>query len=119
MRASALARVPAGRAVRKSAAGYDLVGLLVGSEGTLGTITELTVRLWPQPEAAAAAMATFRNLRALAAAAAEAAAAGVPVARMEMMDALTARAVNAYSNASLPEAPTLLFEFAGSPAGAK
>lgn len=82
----------AGRGVVKSSAGYDLAHLIVGSEGTLATITELTVRLWQMPPAIASAVCTFPSLQELVACAA-AVASGAPVAKMEMVDEVTMRAV--------------------------
>jgi D-lactate dehydrogenase (cytochrome) len=105
-----------GRA-RKSSAGYDLGRLLIGSEGTLGIITEVTLRLYPQPEAVSAAVCAFRSVDAAVRTVIRTIQLGVPVARIELLDALTIRAVNAYSKLSLREAPTLFFEIHGSPAG--
>lgn len=102
----------------KSSSGYDLLHLMVGSEGTLGVFTELTVRLWPQPEAAAAAVCTFDSIEDLVDCAAAVKQTGAPVARMEMMDALTVRAVNQRSGTTLTETATILFEFVGSQASA-
>lgn len=106
----------AGRA-RKSSAGYDLTRIFVGSEGTLGIITEVTVRLYPQPEAVSAAICNFPTLDAAVQSVIEIIQMGVPVARVEFMDAASVRAVNAYSKLTLKETPVLLFEFHGSPAG--
>lgn len=101
---------------RKSSAGYDLTRLLVGSEGTLGIITELTVRLYGIPEAITAATCTFPTAEAAVATVVSLVQYGVPVARMELLDARTLQAVNRYSNLAFPEIPTLFFEFHGSPA---
>jgi len=106
-----------GSRARKSSAGYDLTRLFVGSEGTLGVITELTVRLAGQPEAITAATAAFERLDDAVATVIETIQSGVPVARIELLDALSIRGFNAYSGFSLAEAPTLFLEFHGSPAG--
>lgn len=106
----------AGRA-RKSSAGYDLTRIFVGSEGTLGIITEVTVRLYPQPEAVSAAVCNFPTLDAAVQSVIEIIQMGVPVARVEFMDAASVRAVNAHSKLTLRETPLLLFEFHGSPQG--
>ncbi len=102
-----------GRA-RKSSAGYDLTRLLVGSEGTLGIITELTLRLYGQPEAVSAAVCPFPDLRAAVDAVIQIIQSGIPVARIELLDALTMRAINRWSKLDYPETPTLFFEFHGS-----
>lgn len=102
---------------RKTSAGYDLTRLMVGAEGTLGLITELTLRLHGIPEAMSAATCSFPDVEAACNAAIATLQYGLPVARMELLDALTVRAVNAYSNLHLPEAPLLLLEFHGSDAG--
>ncbi|NYT63988.1 FAD-binding protein [Alcaligenaceae bacterium] len=104
---------------RKSAAGYDLTHVFVGSEGTLGIITEVTVRLFPQPEAISAAICNFNTLDAAVQSVIEIIQMGVPVARVEFMDTWAVKATNAYSKLSLKESPLLLFEFHGSPAGVK
>lgn len=105
-----------GRA-RKSSSGYDLTKLLVGSEGTLGLITELTVRLHPLPEAVSAAICTFPDVDAAVRTVIQTIQLGVPVARIELLDSLTVTAINRYSKTTLREAPMLFFEFHGSPAG--
>ncbi|NYT85667.1 FAD-binding oxidoreductase [Pollutimonas harenae] len=104
---------------RKSAAGYDLTRIFVGSEGTLGIITEVTIRLYPQPEAISAAICNFPTLQAAVQSVIEIIQMGVPVARVEFMDAWAVKATNAYSKLTLTESPLLLFEFHGSPAGVK
>jgi D-lactate dehydrogenase (cytochrome) len=108
-----------GNRARKSSAGYDLTRLFVGSEGTLGIITEVTVKLYPQPEAISAAICNFPSLQAAVQSVIEIIQMGVPVARVEFMDAWAVKATNAYSHLSLKETPLLLFEFHGSPAGVK
>lgn len=105
-----------GRA-RKSSAGYDLTRLFVGSEGTLGLITELTLKLHGIPEALAAATATFPDEEAACNATIMAIQYGLPVSRIELLDAITVGAVNAYSKTELPEKPLLLLEFVGSENG--
>lgn len=102
---------------RKSAAGYDLTRIFVGSEGTLGIITEVTVRLYPQPEAVSAAVCNFPSLDDAVQSVIEIIQMGVPVARVEFMDEHAVRSVNLYSKLALRETPLLLFEFHGSPAG--
>ncbi len=104
---------------RKSSAGYDLTRLFVGSEGTLGIIVEVTVRLYPQPEAVSAAICNFPDLDAAVQSVIEVIQMGVPVARIEFMDAHAVRATNRYSHLSLRESPLLLFEFHGSPASVR
>ena len=102
---------------RKSSAGYDLTRLIVGSEGTLGIITELTLRLQGIPEAISAATCSFPSVEAACNAVILTIQYGLPVARIELLDALQVRAVNAHSKLDLPEAPLLLLEFHGTGAG--
>lgn len=102
---------------RKSSAGYDLTRLFVGSEGTFGIITEVTLRLFGIPQAISAAVCHFDDIDAAVAAATMVTQFGIPVARMELMDRGLIRMVNAASGLSLPEADTLAFEFHGSDAG--
>ena len=102
---------------RKSSAGYDLTRIFVGSEGTLGIITEVTVRLYPQPEAVSAAVCNFDSLDAAVSSVIDIIQMGIPVARVEFMDEAAVRSVNRYSQLNLRESPLLLFEFHGSPAG--
>jgi len=106
-----------GTRARKTAAGYDLTGLMVGSEGTLGLITELTLRLRGQPEAVSAAVCAFDSISAAVDAVIETIQTGVPMARIEFLDAASVVAVNAYADAGLPVLPHLLVEFHGSEAG--
>src|SRR6056297_435635 len=103
-----------GARARKSSAGYDLTRLMVGSEGTLGIITELTLKLHGVPEAVSAATCSFPSVQAACDTVIASIQYGLPVARIELLDALQVRAVNAYSKLALPEAPLLLLEFHGS-----
>lgn len=105
-----------GTRARKSSAGYDLTRLLVGSEGTLGIITELTIRLHPQPEAMSAATCQFPAVRDAVETVIQTIQLGVPIARCELLDAASIRAINRHSRLGLAEAPMLFFEFHGSPA---
>ncbi len=109
--------VKAGSRAKKSSAGYDLARLLVGSEGTLGVITELTLKLHPLPEHVAAATVQFPSIDAAVQTTIALIQSGVPVARCELLDANAIRGVNAHDHLGLPEAPMLLLEFHGSPAG--
>jgi len=107
------------RRAKKSSAGYDLTRIFVGSEGTLGVITEVTVRLYPQPEAIAAAVCNFPTVEDAVRTTIATIQLGVPVARCELLDATGVRAVNAYSKLALRETPLLLFEFHGSEHGVR
>lgn len=106
-----------GCAARKDSAGYDLTRLLVGSEGTLAVITELTLRVFGIPDRMAAAVCTFPTLAAGVEAAIAVVRSGIPVARCEFLDARSVEAVNHYSGTTLEVAPTLFFEFHGSDSG--
>jgi D-lactate dehydrogenase (cytochrome) len=104
------------RRAKKSSAGYDLTRLIVGSEGTLGVITELTLKLTGIPEAIAAGVCPFPSVEAACNAAIATIQSGIPVARIELLDELQVRATNLYSRLSLPEVTMLFVEFHGSPA---
>lgn len=105
--------VSTGGRARKSAAGYDLTRLIVGSEGTLGIITELTVRLHPRPEHIVAAVCRFATVEGACNTTIAAIQTGLGLARIELLDPVQIRAVNAYSKLGLEEAPTLFLEFHG------
>ncbi|WP_372574837.1 FAD-binding oxidoreductase [Ruegeria jejuensis] len=102
---------------RKTSAGYDLTRLLIGSEGTLGLITEITLRLQGIPEAISSARCSFPSVDSACRAVIMTIQYGVPVARIELLDEQSVRAANAYSQLTLPETPLLLLEFHGSEAG--
>jgi D-lactate dehydrogenase (cytochrome) len=104
------------RRSRKSAAGYDLTRLFVGSEGTLGIITEVTVRLYPIPEATSAAACSFADISGAVSTVIEVLQSGIPIARSEALCATTMRAINAWSKTSYREQPTLFLEFVGTAA---
>jgi D-lactate dehydrogenase (cytochrome) len=103
-----------GSRARKTSAGYDLTHLFVGSEGTLGLITELTLRLHGQPEAISAGICAFPDMDRAVACVIETIQMGLPMARIEFVDAATTRAFNAYSGRDMPAQPHLLVEFNGS-----
>ena len=106
-----------GSRAKKSSAGYDLARLMVGSEGTLGVITEVTVNLVPVPEKISSAIVSFEALPDAVDAAMSILQAAIPVARIELLDEVQIRASNAYSKLELEEKPTLFLEFHGSEAG--
>ena len=106
-----------GTRAKKSSAGYDLTRLFVGSEGTLGVITEVTLRLYPVPEAISAATCSFPSIEAAVRTTIQTIQMGIPIARVELIDHNTVRMVNAHSKLGLREEPMLLMEFHGSPAG--
>ncbi len=105
-----------GTRARKSSAGYDLTRLMVGSEGTLGVMTEITLRLYPLPEAISAATCTFPSIDAAVRTTIQLIQMGIPIARCELLDAHAVRAVNRHDKLTLTEAPMLLMEFHGSEA---
>jgi D-lactate dehydrogenase (cytochrome) len=105
--------IKTGGRARKSSSGYDLTRLFVGSEGTLGVITELTLRLYGRPEAVRAAVCPFDSMAGAANTVIQTIQLGIPVARIEIIDEAQLEVVNAYSRTSYPLAPTLFFEFHG------
>jgi D-lactate dehydrogenase (cytochrome) len=108
-----------GTRAKKSSAGYDLTRLMVGSEGTLGVITEVTLKLYPLPEAISAAICSFPSIEAAVRTTIQIIQLGVPIARVELIDVNSVRMVNAYAKLQLREAPMLLMEFHGTPTGVK
>jgi D-lactate dehydrogenase (cytochrome) len=108
-----------GTRARKSSAGYDLTRLFVGSEGTLGVMTEITLKLYPLPEAVSAAICQFADIASAVNATIQIIQMGVPIARCELLDVNAVRAVNAQSKLGLKEMPMLLMEFHGSEAGVR
>ena len=106
-----------GTGAKKSSAGYDLTRLMVGSEGTLGVITEITLKLYPLPEAVMAATCAFSSLADAVNTTIQIIQLGVPIARCELLDGNTVRMVNQHSKLGLTEGPMMLMEFHGSPAG--
>ncbi len=111
--------VKTGNRAKKSSAGYDLTRLLIGSEGTLGVITELTLRLHGIPEAIAGGVVSFETVEGACKATILTIQSGIPIARIELLDAPMVRASNIYSKLHLPETPTLFVEFHGSEASVK
>ncbi len=107
-----------GHRARKSSAGFDLTRLLIGAEGTLGIITEITLRLQGIPEAISSARCSFPSVDAACQAVMMTIQYGIPVARIELLDQMSVKAANAYSGLDLPETPLLLLEFHGSDSGA-
>jgi D-lactate dehydrogenase (cytochrome) len=105
------------RRARKSSAGYDLTRLIVGAEGTLGVITELTLKLHAIPEAVASGVCCFPSIEAACDAAITAIQTGIPIARVELLDEMQVRVCNAHSKLNLPELPMLFLEFHGTDAG--
>ncbi len=108
-----------GSRARKSAAGYDLSHLFCGSEGTLGVITEITLRLYGVPEAMSSAVCNFQSLEGAVQTVIQTIQFGVPVARIELLDPVQVDAINRYSKTNYPVEPTLFLEFHGSEASVK
>ncbi|MBY6005583.1 FAD-binding protein [Salipiger bermudensis] len=108
-----------GSEARKSSAGYDLTHLLVGSEGTLGLITELTLKLHGQPEAVAAATCRFDDVGAAVDCVILTIQSGIPMARIELVDEMMVRGFNLHSGTDMPEKPHLFLEFHGAPEAAR
>ncbi|KAL1565589.1 D-lactate dehydrogenase (cytochrome) [Salvia divinorum] len=108
--------VKTGSRARKSAAGYDLTRLMIGSEGTLGVITEVTLRLQKIPQFSVVAMCNFPTIKDAADVAIATMMSGIQVSRVELLDEVQVRAINLANGKSLPEAPTLMFEFIGTEA---
>ncbi|TFL13170.1 FAD-binding protein [Pusillimonas caeni] len=108
-----------GTRAKKSSAGYDLARLFIGSEGTLGVITKITLRIYPLPEAVSAAVCSFPSIAAAVTTVIETVQLGVPIARVELIDVNAIRAVNKHSKLSLREEPMLLMEFHGSATSVK
>jgi len=104
------------RRARKSAAGYDITRLMIGSEGTLGVITEITLRLHGIPEAISAAVCSFETLAGAVDTVVQTIQLGVPIARVEILDDMQMRAINRWSKLDYPELTTLFFEFHGTEA---
>jgi D-lactate dehydrogenase (cytochrome) len=109
--------IKTGTRARKSSAGYDLTHLFVGSEGTLGVITEISLRLYGITEAISAAIVNFPDVRSAAEATIQTIQLGIPVARIEILDSAYMKAINAYSKTSYPELDTLFLEFHGTTKG--
>lgn len=109
--------IKTGTRARKTAAGYDLTRLFVGAEGTLGLITEVTLRLYGIPEAVSAAVCPFPDIHGAVNTVIQTIQAGIPIARIELLDEVQMGAVNKYSKLSYQEVPTLFFEFHGTERG--
>ncbi|CDZ33290.1 Putative D-lactate dehydrogenase (D-lactate ferricytochrome C oxidoreductase) [Neorhizobium galegae bv. officinalis] len=107
--------ITTGRRTKKSSTGYDLTKLYVGAEGTLGVITEVTVRLHPIPETIASAVCAFETMRGAVEAVVATIQSGIPVARIEFLDEVAVEAANRHAGLTLKLAPTLFLEFHGSP----
>jgi D-lactate dehydrogenase (cytochrome) len=110
-------RIKTANRAKKTSAGYDLTRLLIGSEGTLGIITELTLKLQGIPQAMSAAVRSFPDVESACRAVITTIQYGIPVARIELLDELQVKACNMHSHLDLPESPLLLLEFHGTPAG--
>ncbi|CAI5994966.1 unnamed protein product [Closterium sp. NIES-65] len=108
--------IKTGSRARKSSSGYDLTRLIVGSEGTLAVVTEVALRLYPQPEAVSAAVCPFTSIAGAVDAVIETIQSAIPVARIELLDEVQVDAVNRYSKTHLHPSPTLFFEFHGTAA---
>ena len=108
-----------GTRAKKSSAGYDLTRLMVGSEGTLGIMTEITLKVYPLPEAISAAICSFPSIEAAVRTTIQIIQMGIPIARVELIDSNTVRMLNQYSKLNLHEGAMLLMEFHGSPASVK
>ena len=111
--------IQSGSRARKSSAGYDLTRLYVGSEGTLGIITKITIKLFGIPEAISSAVVNFESLEGAVNAVISAIQWGIPIARIELLDEWTLEAINKYSKTSFPIKPTLFLEFHGTDASVK
>ncbi|GAA0144953.1 dehydrogenase [Lithospermum erythrorhizon] len=108
--------IKTGSRARKSAAGYDLTRLMIGSEGTLGVITEVTLRLQKMPPSSVVALCNFPTIKDAADVAMETMISGIQVSRVELLDEVQVRAINYVNGKNLPELPTLMFEFVGTEA---